>query len=274
MHFLRRLLYEVLLLILPFGSIWAGVYFLGFVNPNTRTGLSIEQENRLGDFVLDGIVSKENRIQSNAVDSVIQAIEDRFLLKNDPELSNIKIVVMESSQVNAFALPGNNLVILSGLIDFCESPEEMAGVLAHELGHIKERHVLKSLTKQLGISVLTHLIFNKNTDLINELTRKIIGTGFSREFEEKADQFAVKKMVESKIQPKHLSDFLLRMQLRFSKPESEIEFLSTHPSNEDRIKSIEKQEIPKNFKEAKINCPSWAKAKSVAKSATIETDLF
>lgn len=274
MHFWRRLSFELLLLILPFGVIWAGTYFLGFVNPNTKTGLSIEQENRLGDLVLEGIVSKESRIQSGAVDSLIQAIEERFQLKNDPELSTIKIVVMESNQVNAFALPGNNIVILSGLIDFCESPEEMAGVLAHELGHIKERHVLKSLTQQLGIAVLTHLIFNKNTDLVNELTRKIIGTGFSREFEEKADQFAVNKLIDSKLQPKHLSDFLLRMQLRFGGPGSEMEFLSTHPTNDDRIKSIEKQEIPDDFNEAKINCPTWDKAKSIAKKANDNQDLF
>lgn len=274
MKFWSRLLYEILLLVLPFFLIWGTVYFLGFVDPTTKTGLSIEQETKLGDWVLEGICSKENRINSAEVDSVIVAIQERFQLANDPELAKIKIYVMESDQVNAFALPGNNILVLSGLLDFCESPEELAGVLAHELGHIKERHVLKSLTQQIGLAVLTHLIFNKNTDLINELTRKIIGTGFSRDYEEKADEYAGKKLIEAKLNPKHLADFLLRMQLKFGGPDSDIGFLSTHPSNDDRIKSIESMKISSSFSEMKINCPSWKRAKAVANKASGNQDLF
>lgn len=272
MNFWTRTFKELLYLKIPFVIIWAAVYSMNFVDPTTTSGLSPEQEKKLGDKIMGWIYEKEHRLRNPAIDSLIHSIEERFNLKTDSTLKGIRITVMQSKQVNAFALPGGNIVVLSGLIDFCDTPEEVAGVLAHEIGHIQERHVLKNITQQVGLAVLTSLIFNDNAAVLHDLVNNIIGTGFSRDYEEKADEFASKIMRKANLDPKHLADFLLRMELKFGGPDPALGFLSTHPANAERIESIGKMKM--KSKEIKLNCPSWQQAKKAALSPEIQSDIF
>lgn len=272
--FLPKLIKEITLLIFPFLLIWGLIYWWSPIHSNTVSGLSPVLEKKLGDKIMELIYHKENRLTDPALDSVINGIRERFKLEEDSTTSPIKIVVMESSQVNAFALPGGNIVILSGLIDFCDHPEELAGVLAHEIGHVKERHVLKNLTQQLGLAVLTSLIFNKNAELVNELVRKIIGSGFSRDYEQSADAFAMDLMNKNQVDPQHLADFLLRMELKYGGPSPDLGFLASHPSNGDRIKEMEEFRKTHFKSEKPLEFPSWERAKAKAKSSSQNSGLF
>ena len=92
---------------------------------------------------------------------------------NSIDRGKIKVHVLENSEVNAFALPAGHLVIYSGLIDDAGSAEELSGVICHELAHITEKHVMKSLAKELGLSVLISATTGEGSDVAGKIANEI-----------------------------------------------------------------------------------------------------
>jgi beta-barrel assembly-enhancing protease len=73
---------------------------------------------------------------------------------NTIERDSLKVHIVEKDEVNAFALPNNHLVVYTGLITDCKKQEALQGVLGHEIAHIEKNHVMKKLSKEVGLSVL------------------------------------------------------------------------------------------------------------------------
>lgn len=149
----------------------------------------------------------------------------------------IKIHVIRSSEINAFAAPGGHIVILDGLIDFAKHPDEVTGIIAHEIAHIRENHVKESIVRKFGFQALMTLIFGDATlasilPMINEIQ-------YSRKDEMEADQMAYEMLNRAKISPAGKIRFFER--IREKEKESEmydyLQFLSTHPATEDRIEA-------------------------------------
>lgn len=89
--------------------------------------------------------------------------------------------------MNAFSLPDGHLIVFSGLILNSDSPEELAGVVGHELAHIELNHVMKKLVKEVGLSTLISLITgNSGSDMIKETAKTLSLTAFDRNLEKDA----------------------------------------------------------------------------------------
>ena len=90
---------------------------------------------------------------------------------------NYKIYVVDNPQINAFALPGGYIIVLRGLLEFTETPVELSAIIAHEMGHIEKKHIVKKLIRQFGIAILT----SGDRQILQALSSTIISTGFDRE---------------------------------------------------------------------------------------------
>jgi predicted Zn-dependent protease len=159
--------------------------------------------------------------------------------------------VVNSSQVNAFALPGGPVFITRGLLEKLSSESELAGVLAHELGHINARHHARFLEKQFGLSLLLNigalLVGNKpygQTLLqFGQVGAGLLSLKFSRDQEREADDYAVQYTYKIGYDPQGI----IRVFELFESMESggrPPEWLSTHPLPETRIKEVS-QDIAK-----------------------------
>jgi predicted Zn-dependent protease len=155
-------------------------------------------------------------------------------------LSSVEIAVLDDDHtVNAFALPGGHVFILSGLLKKAESPDEVAGVLAHELGHVVLRHHLRTAMRSLGVGAVASAVLGDTGGLAALLASgsgQLVDLAFSRDQESEADEFAVELAAKAGFDPLAVGHLLERME----EPGAPPSFLRTHPSGPDRRRALEK----------------------------------
>lgn len=150
--------------------------------------------------------------------------------------------VLEREEANAFALPGGYIYVNKGLIEKTDSDDEIAGTLAHEMGHIVARHSMKRLQAALGYSLLSILALAATKDARfkrgADLAFGQIMLGYSREDEFLADQLAVKYVRKSGYNPEAIITFLEKLkQIEKEAPRKPlvVNYLRTHPYLPERI---------------------------------------
>lgn len=180
------------------------------------------------------------------VSPLIQALPDKryqyqFYITNDPQL-------------NAFALPGGVVVINSGLILKASSAEELLGVVAHEISHVREQHGLRNIISSAGTYLILSAVVGDVSGLMGVLVDAaplLINQGYSRKFESEADEKGFDILVQANIDPKGLASFFEKLVTEENKQLAEIEdeqqreliktgmgFLSSHPATQDRIDDL------------------------------------
>jgi predicted Zn-dependent protease len=145
--------------------------------------------------------------------------------------------VAENPAINAFALPGGVIVVHTGLLRAARRPEELAGVLAHEVQHVEQRHSLKAMIKDTGMRGLWAAVSGDlGGTLAGQAALKLGSLRFSRDAEREADVRGFETLVKLDIDPQGMVDFFGTMskQAGASPPA----WLSTHPSSEDRQQSL------------------------------------
>ena len=125
-----------------------------------------------------------------------------------------KIIFREGGRIgaNALALPNNTIIVTDQLVEMAHSNQEILGVLAHEQGHLVERHSLQQALSSLGFSILLVAVTGDSSDLMTSLPVAILGAGYSRQFEQQADLYALKLMDKKHIEVSHFANFLQRME--------------------------------------------------------------
>lgn len=162
------------------------------------------------------------------------------------DVFNWRLYIIDKDDVlNAFAIPGGTVFIYTGLINYLENDSQLAGVLAHEISHIELRHSTKQLTKQYGVQYLTQLISAAtNSGLLQNVSgiaAELATLSFSRNDEYEADATAVEILaVTGKYDPYQTAGFFQKM-MNDNGTGATIEFLSTHPSDANRINAIQKR---------------------------------
>ena len=234
-----RSIRNLLLLILIFGGLW---YAFVLWNPNLLSEedyqISPENEQRLGDMLLELVSHDYDIIEGDTtLDSTMHIITSRLLNNLDLSDYDHKFYVADDPTINAFALPGGHIVIFTGLIKFTESPEELAGVLAHELGHVELKHVTKKLLAEIGIALVTSILTNNDPILVDEAFKMLVSGGFSRKFEREADEYSFGLMEKSSLSPTSIASLFRRMNREKLTYNESLELLMSHPHNNARIKS-------------------------------------
>ncbi|MCS6759962.1 MAG: M48 family metallopeptidase [Candidatus Devosia euplotis] len=148
---------------------------------------------------------------------------------------SLDINVVRSDVPNAFALPGGQVFFLSALLDQAQSPDEFAGVLAHEIGHVFYHHGMEQLISSAGTGALIGFILGDMTglSLAAGLGSAIIDARFSRDAERQADLFAARLAQRLDFDPSGLADLLTRVG-RDDDFSRALALLNTHPLTDDR----------------------------------------
>ena len=157
--------------------------------------------------------------------------------------------IVDSRQINAFALPGGYIYVNRGLIERAEQLDELAGAIAHEIGHVELRHAARQIEKQTKTGVAVELGC-RLTDLCNsDVARAAIQVGgaalfarYSRYDEAEADSEAVQLVVDAGIDPRGIPALFNRLLEERRRSPARIEvFFASHPLEEDRIVATERE---------------------------------
>lgn len=152
-----------------------------------------------------------------------------------------KVQVVDLDITNAFALPGGYIVIFEGLIESSKSAEEVAGVLAHEMGHVIHRHSTQGMLRQMGISLIFDVMMGDfGGTLGGQIGSVILTTSYGREAETQADVTGIEVLQSAGIKPGGLAAFFRRLQKEDGDIPAAFQILSTHPSFAQRLKDLEK----------------------------------
>lgn len=158
-------------------------------------------ERQIGDAMVGDL---GNRVCSTPQSDAAMA---KLLAKVDPAQEKVRAGIANVDMVNAVALPGGQVLLFDGLVQDAESPEELAGVLGHEVGHVRERHVMTAMLRQFGLSIL---LAGANSGLGDGLL-SIASLGYSRDAEREADEYARARMAQADISPLGAAGFFERM---------------------------------------------------------------
>jgi len=246
----RTILRDLLVLLGVFGLIW--LVFSLFTYPEDPQLLNIHKEEKLGEAYVDLILLNPmfKEFENRQVNSAVRVIGDRLEEGLEDSEYNYRFVVFDSDMINAFTVPGGNILISTGLIGFCDSPEELAAVIAHEMGHVEERHVVSRLLKELGIEILT----SGDQYVIGEVSGLITSTSFDRKQEEEADLFAAKLLESTSIEPRTLATLFRKLEEEMDNElMKEFEIISTHPNFRSRIREALSFKPAKDFEAEPID---------------------
>jgi beta-barrel assembly-enhancing protease len=200
---------------------------------------------RLGRSVLTGLPVTEtcgNPEGRAALDVLVKRL--RPDLKDTPH----KVSVLNWDLVNAFAVPGGSVVLTRAILERAASADEIAGVLAHEMGHGIELHAEAGLVRTVGFWALVQMIFTGTPGAIGNVGTVLAQLAYTRSYEREADAIGLKLLRDAKISHKGFAGFFRRMEGSGNKDAGpsrrgpfSADVFETHPPTPERIQTIESQ---------------------------------
>jgi predicted Zn-dependent protease len=191
-------------------------------------------EQKFGKAIQFDLSGKDCRYNSQA-DALLQRLVSRiYPLGPDDKAFSIEVNVVKNPVVNAYAALGGKITLNSGLLKKAGSPEEIAGVLAHEIEHVHHRHIMEGALIHLFTAEGVNLIFGTGTSAAG-FAKYLLNMDFTRSQETQADEEGLRRLQKAHVDSQGFRRFFERME----KEESTSVFLSDHPSNRARMEMTE-----------------------------------
>ena len=206
--------------------------------------IPVSLEKQLGEQVWQQIKSTSKEVTDPAQMAQLEAITNRLVPAVNDKRYEFTFHIIENDAINAFAMPGGHIVVHTGLLKKSKRPEEVAGVLAHEISHITRRHSLRNMVSSLGTTVIIQSIFGDYSGLA-EGASNLLSQSYSRDFEREADATGWDYMLAANIDPQGMIDFFKILVAEEEKSgmqmDGVLEFISTHPDTRERVATLEEK---------------------------------
>jgi Zn-dependent protease with chaperone function len=179
----------------------------------------------------------------------------------------VRAEVLDTPVPNAFALPGGKVYLFKGLLAKAENPDEIAGVLAHELGHVSHRDNTRNMIHSGGTSFLIGLLFGDVTGsgALIFASRSLITASYSRDAEQRADDFSIDVMHRLGRPTKAMGDLIFR--ITGNQGDTTLSILANHPLTEDRLKHLTEENRPASGQPL-LSDAEWTALKAICKPAS------
>lgn len=207
-------------------------------------------ENRLGDAMVGDLGGR------TCLASGGRAALDRLAAELGGKASGVRsVAVVDMALVNAAALPGGRIVLFRGLIDKAETPDEVAGVLAHEIGHVRNRDVMAALIRQFGLSILLGGADGGAAGALGGL----LSLTYSRAAESAADRYAIAALRNAAIAPDGTASFFDRMSGASGgeRIERATSWISSHPLSAERKAAFANSRVAGKTYRPALDAAGW-----------------
>jgi predicted Zn-dependent protease len=210
-------------------------------------GVSQQQEVEMGQSYAQQINAQLPIVQDAELNRYINVLGDSIAGLTSRGGLDWHFYIVDSPDVNAFAVPGGFVYINRGLIERSDRLDELAGAMGHEIGHVVKRHSVKQMEQQqkanIGVTlacVLTSICQSQAAQAAINVGAGAVFASFSRKDEEEADQEGIKNVVRAGISPEGFpSLFQKLLDERQSAPDAVSNWFATHPTEESRIAATE-----------------------------------
>jgi predicted Zn-dependent protease len=239
--------------------------------PTIFDAAGISLEKSLKDLIKSQIEAEDKIVTRPAVAGAMEKLSARLLplIKDNP--FQVEILVVESPTVNALAFPGGLVVIFSGLIENTDNAFELAGILAHELGHVAHHDSMNLIVRHFTVAILLNIVSGgRSPQEVNDIINSVVNSGYSREQEQSADDFAFDLLSRAGINPLHMAHMFEKFEKIGGENDGLLKYFTTHPPlAERRQKALERAaEFSKIYKEEKQFDIDWAAVKKALPATT------
>ena len=180
----------------------------------------------------------------------------------DPKAGELNIRVVDIDIVNAAALPGGNIVIFRGLLAKADGPDEVAGVLAHEIAHVRNRHVTEVMLRQFGVGLLVATLGGSTGGNVES----ILSLSYGRSAEREADAGAIAALADANISPRPTALFfgkLAKLEGEFGEFDQALAYLSTHPLSRTRQQAFANSADRAKLYQPALSAKEWAALRAI-----------
>jgi Zn-dependent protease with chaperone function len=156
---------------------------------------------------------------------------------------DFQLHVVEDEQINAFAMPGGQMIVNTGLLKHADGPDEVAGVLAHEVQHVIQRHSIRNIYAQLRWQMALAVLVGDGSSLHGTLMSSgvaLAGLSYDRGMESEADREGVLLLQKVNLPDHGMVSFFKKLEKQQGTGEKYLKYISTHPSSADRVSALQK----------------------------------
>ena len=248
---LARLFFGFLFVVFGLLNYWGNVSYNPITDENQRIALSPDQEVVIGQQGRQDVITQMGGLHpSPALQAYIARVGQQVLNQSQASQSPYPFefhLLDAPDTINAFALPGGQIFVTTGLLKALDTESQLAGVLGHEIGHVVARHGAEHLARQQLGAVLVNAVGIAASDerqggqqaaAIAQAVNQIVGLNYSREDELESDRLGFEFMIAANYNPEGIVEL---MQV-FESAESQgrpPEFLSTHPNPGNRVSRLQ-----------------------------------
>jgi predicted Zn-dependent protease len=236
-----------------------------------RALISTDQENQIGLQVKSDLEQKEHvqYVSDPAVVEYVRTVAGRVIAPGRRDRSDVNWqvnVIDDPKTVNAFATPGGFLYVYSGLLAAADNEAQLAGVMAHETGHVVARHSARSMVTAYGLEAVVALAGGNNPGLLRQLGTAIAANGLmlahSRADETEADEYGARYSAAAGYDPHQLSAFFRTLQAQQGQVPGVMVYFSDHPLTADRITHLEQYIPAHNLRGGQVNQAGYSAIKA------------
>jgi predicted Zn-dependent protease len=207
------------------------------------TRVPVSWEERLGNSAMEQLTASRRRCVDLEREAAIGGIVKRLLEPLPRVPYTFRVTILDDSTVNAFALPGGQIILLRGLIERSQTPEELAGVLAHELQHVLKRHTTRLLLQHASTGLLLVAVSGDITSVMayGSESARVLGTlSYTRHLESEADGEGLRMLLAADVDPQGMIAFFEKLRKKERGLPTAVRYLTTHPMATDRVDSLKR----------------------------------
>jgi predicted Zn-dependent protease len=221
--------------------------------------ISEQDEIQLGADAAKTVEKQQSTLQDKSVGVYVNNVGQKLAQNCNRNQLKYSFKVVNTPEINAFALPGGFVYVNRGLLEAADNESELAGVLGHEIGHVVARHSVhqmkKAMMTNMGLGALGMLLGNKSglaammTKMGAQLGANAAMMKFSRDDERQADQLGLQNLYAAGYNPDGMLTFFEKLEKQSkSNPSTMQLFFSTHPNPAERVENVSRQmkELPKH----------------------------
>lgn len=218
------------------------------------------------------MISPQDSVTDSFVRKTIDDIGTRLLQASPKQPYSFHFRVVPNKTVNAFALPGGYITLHSALLEAAESPEELAGVMAHEMVHVLDKHGLHGLLHDTGLLMIIDGLFTGGGASAGYLGAQLLTLSYSRTNERDADRKGMQMLVRAGISPEGMVHFFEKLDRNAKGHKSAwVGFLRTHPMDTERTRYL--REMAGQTPKMQPLAVDWKKFKEKASSPAVPRQL-
>jgi beta-barrel assembly-enhancing protease len=206
-----------------------------------------EWEQQVGNDLIAEMKQEETFIQDIKMLARLDQAVAPLLNSQSSNSLEYKFYILQDPLPNAFALPGGHVIVTTRLLELAERPEELAGVVAHEVAHVTQKHGFRQIISGLGPFLIFKVFLGNSSGvlpILGEGSEILIHQSFSQEYELEADDVGWQSLVAAHIDPRGLASMLRKLEAEDEKlPGSapRLNAFSTHPTTAKRVQRLNKK---------------------------------